>query len=421
MIAAEGSRLGAIATRAKTRARAWGRGRARRIVAVCIIVALGLGLVVGLAFLRWRQRDRPTFRLTSETSSAGPEFALALYQSVGARLQPGHEVALVANGTVFDAIEREIRAAKVSVHFDVFIWQKGVASDRLTAALTHRNAGVACRVLVDDVGSTDFDTDVRPALVAAGCDVRVFRPVAAGKLVARNHRKIVVVDGRVAVTGGFGIQDQWLGDGRTDGGWRDANVRFSGPAVAEAQRAIAENWQEAGGPLFPPDAFPPAEAGGPFLAAFVTSTSSDVVTPAQRLVQLTMQAASKRLWIANSYFVPPRPILDLLKAKAAGGVDVRLLVPGTKSDSKISVGSQHVEYGSLVASGVRVFEYQPSMMHAKTMLVDEALSIVGSINLEPLSLGKLEESALVVHDPVFAEAMARSFEGDCLQARPVDD
>lgn len=349
----------------------------------------------------------------------GEAFGLALYQSLGVELLPGHHVELLDNGAIFDGLEKEIRPARRSVHALLYIWEKGAASDRITAALVDRaRAGVRCRVLVDDFGSPDFGKDVAPQLRSAGCEVRVFRPLLdQPDELARNHRKIFVVDGRVAFTGGFGIRDNWLGDGVSGERWRDANVRFTGPAVRGAQQAFAENWQEAGGELLPADAFPAADTAGPASAAFVSSTSSSVLTRSERLVQILLQSAEKRLWIANAYFVPSRAILELLQQKAKKGVDVRLLAPGKKSDSKTSFGAQHIEYGSLLDKGVRVFEYQPSMMHAKTMVIDHDLAIVSSMNLDPLSLTKLEEAALVVQDATFAGKLAETFEADCKRSK----
>jgi cardiolipin synthase len=196
-------------------------------------------------------------------------------------------------------------------------------------------------------------------------------------------------------------------------------VRFTGPAVAEGQQAFAENWVEAGGGLLPPDAFPPAESSGPSLAAFVASAASPVGTRAERLVQLLVLAASKRLWIANAYFVPTRAIVDMLERKAAAGVDVRVLVAGKQTDVKPALPLQRMKSDDLVAHGVRVFEYDPTMMHAKTMVVDDELALIGSINLEPLSLTKLEEGALVVHDRAVAATLADAFEKDCARAHAV--
>ncbi len=394
------------------------RHRIALVLAALVLVAIGLGL---RRLRPWEAKEaRGPFRLRGDVPTEPAGFALALEQSLGAALAPGHEVRLVPNGEVFASIEADIRAATSSVHVDVFIWQKGKASDGLLRALQERKKGVACRVLADDAGSPGFDDDIAPRLVEMGCEARVFRRIpVSGDELARNHRKIVVVDGTVAYTGGFGVRDEWLGDGVTNEAWRDANVRFTGPAVRAAQQAIAENWQEAGGALFPSEAFPSIPPKGPTTAAFLTSTGSPVLTRAERLVQLLVQASKRRLWIANAYFVPPDAITEMLKEKAASGVDVRLLVPGKKTDSNISMGSQEIEYGSLVEKGVRVFEYEPSMMHAKTLLVDDELSLVSSINLDPLSFGKLDEGGLVVQDRAFAAEMARVFEADLAHATPV--
>lgn len=388
---------------------------------ILVLGALGLlAIGLGVGVITWiREDDEHAFQLRVPVPSQSAAFASALYQSLGVELRPGHHVALLDNGAIFDGLEAEIRAGRSEVNAVVYIWEKGVASDRLVAALTERaRAGVECRILVDAFGSPDFSRDVRPALEAAGCEVRLFRPPPIdGDELARNHRKIVVIDGRVAFTGGFGVRDNWLGDGTSHDAWRDANVRFTGAAVGGAQQAFAENWQEAGGALLSVGAFPAPDSSGPVLAAFVASTGSPVLTRAERLVQLLIQASKKRLWIANAYFVPSTAILTMIKRKSSEGVDVRLLAPGKKSDSKTSFGAQHIEYDELLEHGVRVYEYQPSMMHAKTMLVDDELVLVGSINLDPLSLSKLEEAALVAHDRAFAAEVARSFEADCVHAK----
>ena len=383
---------------------------------------VALGLVVGLVAFSCGDDEADSFQLRASVPPRGAPFASAVYQSLGVRMTTGHDVAWLDNGVVFDRIVEEIERAKTSVHLLLYIWEKGSASDRVTTALVERaKAGVRCRILVDDFGSPDFMDTVAPPLVEAGCEVRVFRPLPGIDKLARNHRKLVVVDGRVAITGGFGIRDNWLGDGVHDDGWRDANARFAGPAVNEAQQGFAENWQEAGGDLLPAEDFPEVAPSGHARAAFVTSTASPVLTRSERLTQLMIAAATKRIWISNAYFVPSRAILELLGRKASEGVDVRLLTAGKKSDSKTSFGAQQMEYGDLVERGMRIWEYQPSMMHAKTMLVDDALVLVGSINLEPLSLNKLEEVALVVDDRAFAEELAASFASDCTQAKEISE
>ena len=378
------------------------------------IVTAGFGL--GLPWCRAR-RAEAVYALHIDVPSSGPGLANAVYQTLGVRLQAGHHIELLDNGAVFDALIGDISRARRSVHIVMYIWEKGRASDRVSAALIERaRAGVACRLVIDDFGSADFAKDVQPALSAAGCEVRLFRPQPAVDALARNHRKIAVVDGVVAYTGGFGVRDNWLGDGVHGEAWRDSNVRFTGPAVHDAQQAFAENWQEAGGALLPDTAFPAPDASGPATAAFVASTASPVVTRAERLSQLVIAAATRRLWITNAYLVPSRAIFELLLSKARSGVDVRILVPGIKSDSKPALVMQHKEYPELLGAGVRVWEYTPSMIHAKTMLADDELAVVGSINLDPLSLNKLEESALLINDRKLTAELTRRFEADVRQA-----
>ena len=385
-------------------------------IALALVLGVAIGLAVPLAMTLFRiGKTAATFQLRGDIPSSGPGLDNALYQSVGARLAPGHSIELLDNGSVFDAITAEIAKAKRSVHIVMYIWEDGVVSKRIVAALVERaKAGVACRIVIDAFGSSKFDEKLEPELVAGGCEVRTFRPLPGVAPLARNHRKLVIVDGATAITGGFGIRDNWLGDGIT--GWRDSNVKVTGPSVRDVQQAFAENWQEAGGSVLPAEEFPDLPATGTVRAAFVASGAAPVVTSAERLTQLVIAAAKKRLWIANAYFAPSPAILDLLIRKRAAGVDVRLIVPGIKSDSKPALAKQHQLYPKLREAGIRVWEYDPSMIHSKTMLADDELVVIGTINLDPLSLDKLEEAAVVIEDKAIAVELAKDFEQDVTHA-----
>jgi cardiolipin synthase A/B len=344
-------------------------------------------------------------------------FSCALQQSVGIALASGHDVTVIDNSAVFDALIDDITRAHSSVNVVIYIWEPGQLSDRIVAALVERaRAGVACRLLVDVIGSPRFERDIAPTLLQAGCNVLMFRPGVLHARLRRNHRKICILDGRIAYTGGFGLRDCWLGDGCSAECWRDVSVRFLGPAVAAAQQAFAENWQEAGGALLPEADFPASPPAGTALAGFVSSTASPSVTRAERVTQLFIAAARQRIWISNAYFVPPRAILDQLARKAAAGLDVRVLVAGKVSDSKTSFTAQQFEYDELLDAGVRVWEYQPSMLHSKVMVVDDCLVSVGSVNLDPLSLNQLEEGLFVAHDSALAARLADSHLADCVRA-----
>ncbi len=376
-----------------------------------------------------KEEDSQVFYLRSEVDSNGAGFATALYQTVGVRMVPGNHLRWANNGDVFDVMAEELSRARTSINIVLFIWRPGEASERMLSIVTERaQAGVACRVLVDPIGSGPFKDEVKPKLEAAGCEARFFRPLPADENLARNHRKIVIVDGRVGITGGFAIQDEWLGNGLSEKEWRDTNARVEGPVVAQLQQAFAENWQEATGELLPASDFPGLDTAVPGVsavgegwAAFVASTANPEVTRAERITQLMVRAARKRLWIAQSYFTPNDPLVQLLVDKARAGVDVRVLAPGDKNDHRSVTLLQRATYDTLLAAGVRIWEYQPSMMHAKTMLVDDELVLVGSINYDVLSFNLLEEGSLVLQDEEAAREMEAFFLEDLKHAREIKD
>jgi cardiolipin synthase len=356
----------------------------------------------------------------------GPEgVSQALFQSTGIALEPGHRVELVNNGHIFDAMEEEVRAARSSIHILSYIWRPGEPSDRLIRALRDRQPGVSCRVLVDPMGSLNFEA-VAPQLSAVGCETRIFRPIQGSiasfdlrRMLARMHRKLVVRDGEVGITGGFGIWRSWEGKARNAEEWRDTNIRVWGPAVRQMQQAFAENWLEAGGGFLPPGCFPPLAPAGAARAGFVGSTGEQFLSDGRRMTLVAMGAARRRLWIANSYFIPTDDLSDVLILKAKQGVDVRVLVPGRHHDVAPVHAAQRAAYARLLEGGVRIWEYELSMMHAKTILADDQLSVIGSTNMDPLSLDWVEEGSLMVEDPELAAALAQSFEQDLVHSREI--
>jgi cardiolipin synthase A/B len=369
-------------------------------------------------------RDHPQQLRIHENLSHGPELWLALYQSVGVRLNAGHVVDLVQDEHILEVLEAEIGQARESLHLLVSTWQPGEASERLIRALAERQSGVVCRVLVDSLHSPGFTEKVEPRLVETGCEVRTYRPLIGAvvtfdeeRLEARNHRQLVIRDGRSGLTGGSGVGPAWRGEQRASGGWRDTYVHVEGPAVRQLQQAFAEDWQEAGGGLLPESAFPQLEPQGEARAGFVASTGSPMLSYSERMVQVLIASAKHRLWLTNACFIPTAATADMLIRKAQEGVDVRILVPGIHPDGTQDVlAAQRAAYERLLRNGIRLWEYQPAPLHARTLLVDDRLAAVGSTNLEPNSNAKLEEGALVIEDPRLAYALAVSFERDLMHS-----
>lgn len=378
--------------------------------------ALPLILLMSCACASGCDTRLSTYRITSPVPAEPDGFSNALYQSTAVKLMAGHQIELVNDSAIFDRLEEELGRAQHSINVVLFIWRPSLPSQRLVKVVAARaKAGVACRIIIDPLASTDFEKVIKPELVAAGCDVRAFRPLTKGATDQRNHRKIVVVDGKVGFTGGFGIADAWAGDGP----WRESSVRVEGPAVNQMQQAFAANWQELDGPLLPPKDFPDEETTGETRAGFVSSTGSAHLTQAERLTQLMIASATKRVWIANAYFVPSPGMISLLVEKKRQGVDVRIMAAGEETDQPQVLREQRATYPKLLEAGVRLWEYAPTMLHSKTMLVDDHLSVIGSINLDRLSLNEMEEGSLVMSDPRVVAELVKHWESDLTRSREV--
>lgn len=341
-----------------------------------------------------------------------------LWQATGARFHEGNRVEWRFNGHVFDQVLEDLEAARDSVRIAIYIWQPGDPGDRLAEAVKAcARRGCKVQIIVDPLGSEGFEEHLQAGLLEAGCEVQVFRSpgmVSALRLAGRHHRKMILIDDAIAFTGGFGIASQWTGDGHSEGCWRDTHVRIEGPVVRSMLQTFASSWLEAAGALLPLRAPParsePATSGG--RAAFVASREVAGWTHSFLLSWLAVGTARRQLWIANAYFYPPAELLELLCRKAREGVDVRLLLPGKHIDHLFARIAQRTCYPPLLEAGVRIFEYRPTMMHAKTVLVDERLSVVGSINMDPLSLYWLEEGSLVVDDPEVARGLSEQWAKD---------
>ena len=386
-----------------------------------MVVGAGLGLVLR-RWLNQRLRFGPWGSLGTGLPGGVDTVGLALMQTTATAMLEGNRLTWRDNGEVFAAIEEAFRAARHSIHVDLFIWKPGQPGERLARLAAQRaREGVAVRIMVDPVGSPGFEEQLCPLLREAGCEVKYFRPFRKYPLgfTGRNHRKIVIVDGRVGFTGGFGLSPEWDGDGTSPDGWRDANVEVEGPVVRQMQLAFANHWVETGGQLLPAEELERSRPAGDARAAYVTSTDVKGLSHARWVTHIALAAAQRRAWVANAYFIPPPGVLGTLCARSARGVEVRLLLPGPHIDHFGVRPLQHLFYPRLQRSGVRVYEYQPSMMHAKTMLVDDRLVVVGSINLDFLSMEYLEEGSLVVDDASFAAQCEQRWRVDLARSREV--
>lgn len=342
-----------------------------------------------------------------------PLFPRTIELFTGTHIEPGNklEVLLDGDGT-YPKLWKDLASAQKTITLQMYYSQPGVVADTMAKYLTERaRAGVRVLVLLDAFGSGTLEEVWVDSLREAGVELAWLRPVrwyTLHKATQRSHVRVVVVDGRVGYTGGFGLADYWLGDGRHDDQWRETNIRFSGPTVAALQAAFAGGWAEATGELltgdvfFPPIAF---ESEGSMNAGLMHSLPTIGSTPAERFLALSITGARKTLYISNSYFVPNVDFCQLLINAAKRGVDVRILTVGDKTDVKTTWHAGRALYESLLEGGVKIYEYSPAMMHAKTIVVDGLFSVVGSMNFDNRSIAFNNEAQIVALDSTIGRQM----------------
>jgi cardiolipin synthase len=309
----------------------------------------------------------------------------------------------------------------------MYFSQPGAVADTMAAVLKERaRAGVRALLLLDAFGSQTLKKAWADDLKKAGVEVKVLRKLkwySIHNAADRSHVRVVVVDGRLGYTGGFGLADYWLGNGHTKDQWRESNVRFEGPAVMELQAAFAAGWVEATGELLVDERFFPRGSFhgpmGPTTAGLMFTSTTTGSTPAERFLALTIAGAGRTLYVANSYFVPDDDFRDLLLAAAKRGVDVRVLTVSKESDVLTTWYAGRARYETLLAGGVRIWEYQPTMMHSKTIVADGIWSSIGSMNFDNRSLAFNNESNLVVWDRPFGAMMDSTFADDLRYSREI--
>jgi len=370
-------------------------------------------------------------RLQGVGSAAPPVgdslFVRTMEVFTGTHLTDGNHVTVLLNGEqTFPAIWKEMRGAKETITMQMYYFEPGKIADTLSTILRDRaQHGVSVHLLTDAFGAQKITKGYFDTLKAAGVHTAVFRPVhwyEMQKLQNRSHIRAVIIDGRVGFTGGFGIADKWLGNGHTKDQWRDTDVRFTGPAVSQLQASFADGWVEATGTLltgekyFPkePVKEEPAETAG-LLNAQPTIGS----TPAERFLALSIAGARKRLYITNSYFVPNYDFKQLLMEASKRGVDVRILTVGPETDVKITRYAGRKQYDDLLKSGVRIFEFAPTMMHAKSLVADGMWTSIGTMNLDNRSMVFNNESNLNVLDAATGATLDSVFLNDLTYSKEV--
>ncbi|MFF7052708.1 phosphatidylserine/phosphatidylglycerophosphate/cardiolipin synthase family protein [Streptomyces griseorubiginosus] len=341
-----------------------------------------------------------------------------LERLIGVAATEGNELGPLRNGDrIFPAMLGAIRSARHTIDMMTFVYWRGEIARDFAAALADRaRAGVRVRLLLDGFGAKEIEPSLLDLMDTAGVQVAWFRkPVwlSPFKQNHRCHRKALIVDEHTAFTGGVGIAEEWCGDARNPGEWRDTHVQVRGPAVDGIAAAFAQNWAECHDELFDErDRFTEHRQAGSSVVQVVRGSASIGWQDMQTLIRVMLASAEERFRLATAYFAPDAYFVDLLCDTARRGVRVEILLPGPHTDQRACqlAGQQH--YRRLLEAGVRIRQYQPTMMHAKIITVDSVASLIGSTNFNRRSMDHDEEVMLAVLDETFTAALDQDYEAD---------
>ncbi|MEO8564623.1 MAG: phospholipase D-like domain-containing protein [bacterium] len=407
------------------------RRRWRRRIIGAVLVTLVLAPLIILALVGVPHVFRgPLVRIVMSEDATGrapapgdSAFDAAFELVTGARFTAGNSVEVLSNGDeTFPRLWHDLRAARRSITMQMYYAGPGAVIDSTVRILAERaRAGVPVFFLYDAFGAQTTPAPLLDTLRASGVRVAEFGPIRWYALDRANHRshiRGIVIDAEIGYTGGFGLDDKWLGSGRRPGEWRETNTRFEGPVVAQLQATFVATWTATtgeihdGARLLATDPTHAHSKAAGTLAALAYSPALSGSTVAERIIAMSIASARQRLYITNSYFVPQADFVELLVRAARRGVDVRVLTNGSGSDVASVRLAGHSRYETLLAGGVRIYEYQPTALHSKTFVADGVWTSIGTMNFDNRSLAYNSEVALVARDAAVGAVMESVFLAD---------
>jgi cardiolipin synthase len=389
------------------------------------LLVFGLALLGVAIFLVNPIEESPKYGLDHDFAIESSEFLHSMAGATNTPFMPGNRIDILNNGDQFyPAMLEAIGQARRAITFEAYIYWAGEVGRKFSEAMAAKaRSGVAVKILLDAVGSPDIGGEILETLRGSGCQVRWYHPLrwySINRVNNRTHRKSLVIDGRIGFTGGAGIADQWLGHAQDPQHWRDIQIRVEGPAVVPLQTGFTQNWLEATGELVSGDAyFPQPQPSGALTAQSIISDPETGSSAVRIMYYLSIVCARKSILIANSYFVPDREAIEILKDARRRGVDVKIMVAGVHNDSRIARDNSVRLYGKLLEAGVEIYEYNPTMLHQKYMVCDGVWSTVGTTSFDNRSLGLNDESNVCVYDRDFAAQLAKIFADDLASCRRV--
>lgn len=384
------------------------------IVITVLVTVLAVVLAMNFATPEKKLERKIEHRYTV----SDPQFRREMGVMLGPGIVSGNRISDLQNGKeIFPAMLAAVSAAQKTITFETYIYWSGEVGQKMADALSERaRAGVKVNVMIDWAGSIKMDAALLEQMETAGVVVHRYRPLHwynLGRINNRTHRKLLVIDGRIGFTGGVGIADQWSGEAQDPEHWRDMHFRIEGPVVSQIQAAFNDNWiKTTGEVLNGADYFPPLQPVGTTDAHLFISSPAGGSESMHLMYLMSIAAAEHSIDLEASYFVPDTLITKALLAARQRGVRVRIVVPGPHIDSETVRIASKREWGELLLGKVEVYEYQPTMLHNKLLIVDGEMVSVGSTNFDIRSFRLNDEASLNVYDKAFATRMTEIFEQD---------
>ncbi len=372
-----------------------------------------------------RRRLPMRYHMKHQFGARDLAFLQTMHALTGTPLTEGNRVEVLRNGVrFFPSMLSAIRGAKKTINVEFYIYWDGEVGRMFAEAFAERaRAGVKVNVILDAVGSAAMSRELIEFLQGNGVHVEWYHPIrwyTISRVNHRTHRKLLIVDGAIGFSGGFGIADEWLGDADARHHWRETVVRVEGPVVAQMQFAFMDNWVKSRGELLTGlDYFPQIAACGTHMTQVVKSSPSEGSSAVKLLYTVSIVSAQRSIYISNAYFMPDRDTIRALEGAVRRGVDVRVIVPGEYIDVPIARQAARWQYERLLRRGVRIFEYQPTMMHAKTMVVDGIWTTVGSSNFDDRSFRLNDEVNVNIYDEGIASQMETMFFEDLARSEEI--
>lgn len=398
----------------------WSRKRKVSTMVLAVLVTLVVAFVA-TNFVRPEKSLERTIahRYTIDDTQFRREMSVMMGPAV---LTGNHVTALQNGDAIFPAMLAAIRAAQASITFETFIYWSGEIGRDFAEALSERaRTGVHVNVMIDWVGSDKMEAVLLSQMEEAGVRVHRYRPLRWYNLLRMNnrtHRKILVVDGTIGFTGGVGIADLWGGNATGPEHWRDTHYRIEGPVVAQMQAAFNDNWIRATGQVLNgPKYFAPLDSLGTMDAHMVVASPSGGSEHMHLMYLMAIAAAEHSVDLSASYFVPDDLLIKAMVAARKRNVRVRVLLPGAHIDSKLVRVMSKASWGPLLQAGVEIYEYQPTMLHAKLLVIDRLFVSVGSTNFDIRSFRLNDEASLNVYDVTFAQQLTDVFERDLIPTK----